>query len=149
MKYWCCYYNFSHRDFIVILLLIKKNYDSSLWMCSDYRVDRVCTVSRNKSCLDVFAITSWKQEIEFPVRMVSNLIKFNLINLLFFNFPLVFSFVYFLLHPVWVSFFSRFHSFSLVEMGVLIGGVLCWVCEIVRLFFLLIVSIVSFRAFGS
>ena len=36
-----------------------------------------------------------------------------------------------------------------VEMGVGIGVVPCWVCEIVILFFLFMGSIVSFRAFGS
>ena len=45
--------------------------------------------------------------------------------------------------------FSRLHSFSFVEMGMGIGVVPCWVCEMVKLSFLLIGSIASFRAFGS
>ena len=45
--------------------------------------------------------------------------------------------------------FSRPHSFTFVEMGVGIGVVPCWVCEMVILFFLFMGSIVSFRAFGS
>ena len=46
-------------------------------------------------------------------------------------------------------FISCLHSFSLIEMGVEIDGILCWVCEIVRLSlfpFYLIDSIVLFMA---
>ena len=70
--------------------------------------------------------------------------------MLSFNFPLAFSFVYFFLLLLWVSsFFSRPHSFFLVAIWVKISVFLCWLCEIVILFFLLIGSIVSFGAFGS
>ena len=56
----------------------------------------------------------------------------NLINFLYFDFLTVFFLFYFLL-PVWESIFSYPHSFPLVKLGVWMGGVLCWVCEIVWL----------------
>ena len=77
------------------------------------------------------------------------IIKFNLFNftnLLSYNFSSCF-FLFFLL-PVKISFFLTPLFFPFGWNGVGIKGVLFWVCEIIRLSFLLIGSNVSFRAFG-
>ena len=55
-------------------------------------------------------------------------------NLTYFNLSLIFS-ILFLASGVELLLFFFSRSFILVEMGKEIPGALCWVCEIVRLFF--------------